>query len=101
MVDPSDAYLIYSLLLDARRDTMALALPSAMSVQRKTIRELLASNGPVFKTLQAVVRRIPMVAKWSAILLFLINVKSWPLMWHCEFRYHSCHVLEFINLIPS
>lgn len=40
------------------------------------------ANGPLLKAARTTLRALPPVVKWLAILLFLANVKSWPLMWH-------------------
>ncbi|KAJ3571327.1 hypothetical protein NP233_g3829 [Leucocoprinus birnbaumii] len=45
-------------------------------------RELFAVNGPVLKAARTALRVLPSATKWLVLLLFLINAKSWPLMWH-------------------
>ncbi|KAF9447386.1 hypothetical protein P691DRAFT_706877 [Macrolepiota fuliginosa MF-IS2] len=53
-----------------------------MSVQLRNVGELLSPNGPVFQVAYTALRTVPALAKWLVILLFVVNAKSWPLMWH-------------------
>ncbi|EKM76824.1 hypothetical protein AGABI1DRAFT_44318 [Agaricus bisporus var. burnettii JB137-S8] len=54
-----------------------------MSTQIITSRpSILAVNELILRNLRAVIRTVPAITKWLAILLFLINFRSWPLMWH-------------------
>ncbi|KXN85929.1 Protein THEM6 [Leucoagaricus sp. SymC.cos] len=53
-----------------------------MSLQERALGELVASKPAVFNAVKAVLRRLPAAAKWLVVLLFLLNAKSWPLMWH-------------------
>lgn len=36
--------------------------------------------------LRPILRAIPSVLKWAAALLFLVNIRSWPLVWHSEYH---------------
>ncbi|KAH8093064.1 hypothetical protein BXZ70DRAFT_897800 [Cristinia sonorae] len=59
-----------------------------MSVQRSARSPLLSlllrgkSTDAVVALLRPLLRAMPSILKWAAALLFLLNIRSWPLIWH-------------------
>jgi hypothetical protein len=66
--------------------------PYKMSLEQLStlLRPLISSN------FASVLRFAPSLTKYLVILLLLVNIRSWPLAWHCEFV--SKPVLKYSNL---